>query len=73
LTLIESAIAGGEGKWNATSAKRVGKWVAGVPAKIYVEDGAVQLSAGKRKPVGDGTGRAHDFAAELIEPILNQH
>ena len=73
MALIEAAIAGSEGKGNATSAKRVGKWITGVSAKIYVEDGAVQLSAGKRKPVGDGTGRAHDFAAELIEPILNQH
>ena len=73
LALVEPAIAGGECKGNAPRAKRVGQWIAGVPAKIYVEDGAVQLPAGKRKPVGDGTGRAHDFAAELIEPILNQH
>ena len=73
MALIEAAIAGGEGKGNAPRAKCVGKWIAGVPAKIYVEDGAVQLPAGKRKPVGDGTRRANNFAAELIEPILDQH
>jgi hypothetical protein len=73
LTLVEPAIAGNKSKRNPTRAKRVGKWIAGVSAKVDVEDGAIQLSASKRKPVGDRTGWANDFAAELIEPIFNHH
>ena len=53
LALVEPAIAGGKCKGNAARAKRVGQRIAGVPAKIYVEDSAVQLPAGERKPVGD--------------------
>ena len=73
LALVEPAIAGGKCKRNAARAKRVGQRIAGVPAKIYVEDSAVQLPAGERKSVGNSSGRAHDLAAEFIEPILNQH
>jgi len=30
-------------------------------------------AVGERKSVGDRAGRTHDLAAELSEPVLNQH
>jgi hypothetical protein len=52
---------------------RVGKRKAGIAGKVHVEDRAVKLPNGERQPVRNRAGRPHDPAAELAEPILNQH
>jgi hypothetical protein len=73
LALVQPAVAGGESERHTARAKGVGKRIAGTAGKVHVEDGAVQLPVGEREPVGNRASRAHDFAAELAEPILNQH
>jgi hypothetical protein len=75
LGLIEADIAGGKRKRDAASLEGIGKRIAGIPAaKIYVKDRPVEIGAiGKRKSVLDGAAGSHDFAAKLVEPILNQH
>jgi hypothetical protein len=75
LPLIEPGIAGGKRKRDAASLEGIGKRIAGIPtAKIYVKDRTVEMGAiGEGKSILDGAAGSHDFAAKLIEPILNQH